>query len=497
MILLVQNAEEYNNDLRAMIMAFFSGEKISGMSPEQAGELSPKMHREFTFVLTALYDEKEVRLQIEEKGSVLYTAYASGNYRDKKKFRNRLKLAIYRLLSEYTGKTLPWGCLTGVRPAKIAMAKLNAGKTFNETVKDYQEKYDVSSEKAILATKVAVRERALTEGIDFENSYCLYVGIPFCPSRCLYCSFTSYPISSYKGMVEAYLDALRKELQYIGYTNRERKLVSIYVGGGTPTSLEPEELNLLLTDIRSNFDLSYLREFTVEAGRPDSINAAKLKVLKENEVTRISINPQTMNDKTLKTIGRAHTANDVREAFRLAEGIGFRSVNMDIIAGLPGEDAESMRLTLKEIRRLHPNNLTVHSLAIKRAAELKQQMVTYGSRIHQDMEEMLKQVSETAEELGMKPYYMYRQKNIGGNLENVGYAVPGRECLYNILIMEELTDIISAGAGASSKRVIRNAPDEGGENIRIERCENVKEVVQYIERIDEMIERKQDLFLGV
>lgn len=484
MILLVQSTEEYNNDLRAMIMAFFPGEKIKGMTPVQITELSKEMHHEFSFILTALLDEKRTLLKLEKQGAVRFSAYVDGNYKDKKKFRNRLKLGAYRLLSEYTERTLPWGCLTGVRPAKIAMAGLNAGKTKDEIIADYRRLYDVTPEKARLATRVAAHEKALLDSVDMEQDYCLYVGVPFCPTRCLYCSFTSYPISVYKDKVKDYLDTITKELQYISYAYRNRNLVSVYIGGGTPTSLNYEELDTLLTQIETYFDLSHLKEYTVEAGRPDSINEAKLKVMKEKGVTRISINPQTMNDDTLKTIGRAHTAAQTKEAFRMARAAGFDNINMDLIAGLPGEDRNSMKHTLEEIKLLRPESLTVHSLAIKRAANLKQQLSEYGSTINHDMDDMLNMVSRAAAELSMEPYYMYRQKNIGGNLENVGYAVNGKECLYNILIMEEITDIIAAGAGASTKLVCH------AEN-RVERVENCKSVDDYINRFDEMLERKQ------
>jgi oxygen-independent coproporphyrinogen-3 oxidase len=287
----------------------------------------------------------------------------------------------------------------------------------------------------------------------------------------------------YKDKVKAYLDTLEQELQYISYAYRDRNLISVYIGGGTPTSLDHQELEVLLSYIARYFDFSNVREYTVEAGRPDSITEEKLMVMKKMGVTRISINPQTMNDQTLRTIGRAHTAEQAKIAFRMARKAGFDNINMDLIAGLPGEDKASMQHTLEEIRSLGPDSLTVHSLAIKRAANLKQQMAEYGATINKDMDAMLNLVARTAAQAGMEPYYMYRQKNIGGNLENVGYSTKGKECLYNILIMEEITDIIAAGAGASTKLTFH------AEN-RVERVENCKSVDDYINRFDEMLERK-------
>ena len=317
---------------------------------------------------------------------------------------------------------------------------------------------------------MAENEQRLVKGIDLDNDYCLYVGIPFCPSRCLYCSFTSYPIGIYAEKAKMYIDTLCKELAYVAEQYKNKRLVAIYIGGGTPTSISHG-----------------LVEFTVEAGRPDSITPEKLAVMKEYGVTRISINPQTMNDETLRTIGRAHNATQVKEAFAMARQAGFDNINMDLIAGLPGEDLDSMQHTLAEVRALAPESLTVHSLAIKRAANLNQQMDDYKSTIHHDMDAMHTAAQETAQTLGMEPYYLYRQKNIGGNLENVGYAKPGCECLYNILIMEEMTDIIAAGAGASTKLVYH------AEN-RVERVENCKSVDDYINRFDEMLDRKRKAF---
>lgn len=476
MILLEQNSNEYNNDLRAMIMAFFPGVKIV---EKLDGEDMPK------FIFVARYEEQATSLAILDDFSDMETI--EGDYLDKTTFRNKLKLASYQLLSRYSGRELPWGDLTGVRPTKIAMAELEKGKSFEDAVANYIDTYQVSEGKAKLATKVADFEKGVIASIDRENDYCLYVGIPFCPSRCLYCSFTSYPIALYEKKAAEYIDTLKKEIDYISNVYKDKNLVSVYIGGGTPTSISHELLDNLLTHINSSFDMSKCREFTVEAGRPDSITGEKLMVMKKHNISRISINPQTMNDETLKVIGRAHTVEQTKEAFKLARECGFDNINMDLIAGLPGENIDSMKHTLDEIKKLSPESITVHSLAIKRAANLKQQLGEYGDAINQDMDAMLDMVADVATELGMEPYYLYRQKNIGGNLENVGYAKKGLECLYNILIMEEITDIIAAGAGASTKVTYHK------EN-RVERVENCKSVDDYINRFDEMLERKKKEF---
>lgn len=400
--------------------------------------------------------------------------------------KNRIKRLIYDALSRETGKQLPWGTLTGIRPVKISMSLLEEGKAENE-IMDYMKKtYLISDEKADLAVRIAEREKAILETLHYENGYSLYIGIPFCPTTCLYCSFTSYPLVSWKKRVGEYLNALEKEIDYVAESHRGKVLDTIYIGGGTPTTLEPPQMKRLLGKIRGSLDLSHLKEFTVEAGRADSITPEKLEVLRKGGVTRISVNPQTMKQETLDLIGRRHTVEQVKEAFAMARSAGFSNINMDIILGLPGENAQDVRYTMEEIRKLNPDSLTVHSLAIKRASKLSQWIVENGISTLNNTEETMEITAQGAALMGMVPYYLYRQKNMSGNFENVGYAREGKFGIYNILIMEEKQNIVALGAGSISKRLF-----PGG---RIERCENVKEVAQYIERIDEMIERKCALF---
>ena len=287
-------------------------------------------------------------------------------------------------------------------------------------------------------------------------------------------------------IVDAYLDSIEKEIDYVAEAFKDKKLNTIYIGGGTPTTLEPDQLERLLSKIENSFNLSFLQEWTVEAGRPDSITREKLKTIKRHPVTRISINPQTMKDETLELIGRRHTVLQVKDAFLLAREEGFDNINMDIIVGLPQETKEDVENTLEEIKKLGPDNLTVHSLAIKRAARLNTQKEEYAGMKSVNSESTMELTQDAAEEMGMKPYYLYRQKNMTGNMENVGYAKPGKEGIYNILIMEEMQTIVALGAGAITKAVYPNG--------RIERCENVKDIKTYLEKTDEMIERKKRLF---
>ena len=407
---------------------------------------------------------------------------------DRTETKNVVKKLFYQMLVQRTGKELPWGSLTGIRPTKIALSRLMEGWREEDIRSFMKETYLASDEKINLCIEIGAREKELLAPLDYERGYSLYVGIPFCPTTCLYCSFTSYPVSKWKGRTGLYLDALFKELAYTAGRMAGRPLDTVYIGGGTPTSLEAEELDRLLERMEELFDTEHALEFTVEAGRPDSITREKLSVLKAHGITRISINPQTMNQKTLDLIGRRHTVDMVKEKFYMARELGFDNINMDLIMGLPEETLEDVDRTLEEIRALSPDSLTVHSLAIKRAARLNMFKEEYSGLHIVNTPEMIERSAACARSMGMEPYYLYRQKNMAGNFENVGYARPGKACIYNILIMEEMQTIAACGAGTTTKVVF---PKEN----RRERCENVKEVEQYIARIDEMMERKDRIGL--
>ena len=398
---------------------------------------------------------------------------------------------VYCFLAEETGRTLAWGTLTGVRPTKLAMQMLEAGKNCEEITGFLRDEYFVTEEKAKLSYEIACREKELIGRLNCQGGFSLYVGIPFCPSVCSYCSFSSSPIGEWKDRVEAYLEALIKEIRALGKMAAGRCPDTVYIGGGTPTTLEPDQLARLLSTVDENFDLSRAAEFTVEAGRPDSITEEKLSVLRRFPVTRISINPQTMQQKTLDRVGRKHRAEDVVEAYALARRLGFDNINMDLIAGLPGETAADMEDTLSKIEAMHPDSLTVHALAIKRAAKFGQEGRTMD--MHSEITRMVELASESAQRMELKPYYLYRQKNIAGNFENVGYAELDKAGIYNILIMEEKQTILAAGAGASTK-ILLDSPirTESGKKIDLVHVENVKNITEYIQRIDEMIERKEE-----
>ena len=480
MILLKLNQNTYENDIRALLMAFYPGEKIS-LKPEAAAADK---------TLDVCYIDGGVSISLyagNGKAGQVTVSVLSGDY---KTGRNQVKTAVYELLAEITGQELPWGTLTGIRPTKIPMMMYELGKSMEEACKYLEDTYKVSEAKQRLCTLVAANEKRLLDTIPYGEDISLYIGIPFCPTICLYCSFSSYALDVWKDKVDDYLTALFKEMDAVSHMLGGRKITTVYMGGGTPTSLNAGQMDRLLSHVEEVFDLSHVREFTVEAGRPDSLNKEKLDVIFAHGIERISINPQTMNQKTLDIIGRRHTAAQVQEAFLLARKAGFKNINMDIIMGLPGETSEDTAYTLSQIKELAPESMTVHALAIKRASRLNQNLKSYPPAAPADVNRMIEQAWRQAETMGMVPYYLYRQKNIAGNLENVGYAKTGCEGLYNILIMEEKQTIIAMGAGASSKIVY---PLEN----RIERIENVKSVKDYIERIDEMIERKKKVLTPV
>ena len=415
---------------------------------------------------------------------------------DVAKTKNELKKEIYLDLSARTGHELPWGDLTGIRPTRIAMNLLEEGRTVSE-IRDYmKDTYLVSDRKIDVSIDIALREKEILKDIDYKNGYSLYLGIPFCPTTCLYCSFTSYPIGAFSKYVDDYISCLKKEIDFVAESFKDKTLDTVYIGGGTPTTLEADQMRNLIGYLREKLDFSTVKEFTVESGRPDSITKDKLRTMKEMGVTRISVNPQSMSDETLRLIGRRHTVAQLIEAFNLARDEGFDDINMDIILGLPGETAEDVSHTIEEIKKLSPDDLTVHCLAIKRGSrlyeamrekELKGELKTSFIKPSVDIAQMAEIAERGALEMGLKPYYLYRQKNISGNFENTGYASDGKAGIYNILINEEVQSIVAIGAGTVTKRVY-------GEGGRIERCDNVKDIALYMNQVDEMIARKKRLF---
>lgn len=470
----------YDHDIYSLVRAFYPGEEVKVIADrEKIEELEEKEAP--LFHMEVLFEREENQIAVVFKGETRKTAV---DFSDRKRTKDGLKRELYGILSNETKRRLPWGTLTGIRPTKIPMQLLEEGRTEDEIREYMMKNYQCSSEKTQLSISIAQRERRLLEKLDYERGYSLYIGIPFCPSTCLYCSFTSYPLAAWKDRVDEYLDALEKEIDFTARSCKEKYLNTVYIGGGTPTTLTAGQLDRLLSKICSAFDLSHLLEFTVEAGRPDSITREKMEVLRKYGISRISINPQTMNQKTLDLIGRHHTVEQTVESFRMARACGFDNINMDLIVGLPGEELEDVHHTLEALRGLQPDNLTVHSLALKRAARLNLLKDEYRDYKMENTPEHIALTAKYCKEMGLEPYYLYRQKNMAGNFENVGYALEGKAGIYNILIMEEKQTIMALGAGAATRLV-------PGRKMQVERVENVKDVSHYLARVDEMIERKR------
>lgn len=496
MIQLRLSEENFEYDVRGLLMAFYPNEEIqkvdwyAGIAPDVA---VPEGADEWRRQLIVQYNMVQIvlvlncREKTEQNASIRTLQGAVPvDISNRQATKSALKRLLYQLLSQDTGKTLPWGTLTGIRPTKIAMGHLEEGRSEEEVARYMQSEYLVGEEKTNLSIDIAKREKRILQNIDYENGYSMYIGIPFCPTTCLYCSFTSYPFGKWAKRADEYVEAVKKEIAWTAEAFREKKLNTVYFGGGTPTTLTADQLDRLLTEVEEKFDFTHLQEYTVEAGRPDSITEEKLKVLKKHNISRISINPQTMKQETLDLIGRHHTVDQIKETFHMARGLGFDNINMDLILGLPGENIEDVRHTMEELKLLRPDNITVHSLAIKRAARLNIFWEKYAHMSMENSDETMAVAAAAAEELGLKPYYLYRQKNMAGNLENVGYAAPGKEGIYNILIMEEKQSIVAIGAGATTKAVYKDG--------RIERAVNVKDVELYLNQVDDMIERKKKLF---
>ena len=487
------NDRSYEYDIYTLVIAFFQGvptrvydfgEKADPESGVSEGEPDSGDH----LTVEAVIGPERILL----RAGLLRRDLSVQPPAERSSVKNLIKRNLYEMLRQICGRDLPWGNLTGVRPVKLAMQFLDEHDALtpprvtqeSELCARHrmEERYFVSPGKADLAVRIAMRERSILSGIDTANGYSLYIGIPFCPSICLYCSFSSSPLGLWETRVEEYLDALLLEMRSCRNCFSPKTLHTVYVGGGTPTTLSAAQLDRLLSAVQENFDLSQVMEFTVEAGRPDSITKEKLEVLRRHPVTRISVNPQTMNQKTLDLIGRAHTVEDTVRAYDMARSLGFDNINMDLIVGLPGEGPAEIDTTMKRIEELDPDDVTVHALALKRAARLALHMDEYEKISFQASDRIMERCEEGCSRLGMTPYYLYRQKNMAGNFENVGYAKAGKAGIYNILIMEEVECILALGASGSTKIVYGDG--------RIERIENVKDIRNYLERIDEMIGRK-------
>ena len=401
--------------------------------------------------------------------------------------KDAIKREIFHKLSTSTGLRPEWGILTGIRPVKLCGELIDA-HGLDEARRVLKNEYLIDDSKIDMIVKMYNYQIA-SFGKAKENSVGMYIGIPFCPTRCLYCSFISSQAENEK--LEAYVDTLIEEIKAIGLRldNSEFHIESLYIGGGTPTTLNEIQLNRLLDAINKYLDIHSIKEYTIEAGRPDTINLEKLKIIKAHGCERISINPQSMKPETLVTIGRSHTPLEIEKAFELAYSLDFNSINADLIAGLPGEELSDFDASLEKIIGLGADNITIHSLAVKRASRLKDEDPVFHYKQSSITNSMTAKGFETLCNRGFEPYYLYRQKHMAGAGENIGYCKPEKAGLYNIRIMDEHQSILALGAGAISKRFY---PEEN----RLERIPNVSNVEHYINRLDEMIERKDKMFFN-
>lgn len=470
----ILKGHNYIDDVVSILMMFYPNDKY--IQSEEVGE---------GITVISTLDKMNAGAELYYGNELKASAKYNGENNSRREIKRVIGLSIAKAVNSVLNIPLPWGILTGVRPAKLVSEAWAEGQTTDEIRETFKDKYLVSDEKLNLMIKVAEEEKKIVEG--GKNKAGLYIGIPFCPTRCLYCSFTSYPLKQYGTKVDAYVDALIKEMEFTKDYFSDKEIESLYIGGGTPTSLDEKQLDKLLTNVEKCFKIPV--EFTVEAGRPDTITEEKLKILREHNVSRISINPQTLNDETLKLIGREHSVDMFLNAFEMARKAGHKHINTDIILGLPGEGEKEVTNTMEGLMKLNPESITVHTLAVKRASRLKETLENYNMTDALQMDRLISISREYTEKMGMSPYYMYRQKNMVGNFENVGYCKLNCQCIYNVAIMEEKQSIIALGAGGSTK-IVDNKLN------KIERVFNVKSVDDYITRIDEMIDRKRSFIYG-
>ncbi len=483
MIISVNAQDVYRPGIDDVIRVFYPGCSIKTAGTGEQAEL--KLYVEIdvqAFRLRALATLEAGNLALQHQEQTTVTQGF-----EKNEARRLARLAVYHLLEKLTGKRpSPWGIMTGIRPTKVVHRLFDQGLTASEVKTRLTSEFALTGDKADLVTGIALHQRPyLPLKPGRERQIGVYVGIPFCPSRCLYCSFPSYPRDKYKRWIDPFVEALLHEIEAAGNAVKDNSLAvrCIYLGGGTPTCLGPDRLAAVLETLNRNLRGAETSEFTVEGGRPETLTPEILGICREAGVDRLSINPQTMHEKTLRAIGRNHSVDDVFRAMESARKTGFKTINMDIIAGLPGETTADLRDTLRQIASLRPENLSVHTLAIKKASRLRWEVEKHPMPTAGETAGMVEESRNYAARMGMIPYYMYRQKNTLGQQENTGYTLPGHDCLYNIMIMEERHSIVGLGAGAGSKYLL---PD----GLLVNRY-NPRDPWLYIERLPEIIHKKQ------
>ncbi|HWO98779.1 MAG TPA: coproporphyrinogen III oxidase [Bacillus sp. (in: firmicutes)] len=481
------NDERFQRPLELIADLFFEESVVSQQPFEDANiEVSFELSTGETAAASAVLIEKEKG----RRYNASFEKDLAGLDTEKDRFKqikNTVLHVYLTVLQDYTGIVQKWGILTGVRPTKLLHNKLQNGESQDSAHKQLKEQYLITDEKIHLMQQIVDRQLAVVPDLyDLSNEVSIYIGIPFCPTKCAYCTFPAYAINGRQGSVDSFLGGLHYEMREIGRWLKEKgiKITTVYYGGGTPTSITAEEMDMLYEEMHESFpDVANIREITVEAGRPDTITPEKLEVLNKWNIDRISINPQSYIQETLKAIGRHHTVEETVTKFHLARDMGMNNINMDLIIGLPGEGVPEFQHTLDETEKLLPESLTVHTLSFKRASEMTKNKQRYKVADREEISDMMDMATAWTKEHGYVPYYLYRQKNILGNLENVGYSFPGQESIYNIMIMEEKQSIIGLGCGASSKFV---HPETG----KITRFANPKDPKSYNDGFKHYTEEK-------
>ncbi len=469
-MILVIDSHPYRYEAEALCRMFLRGRELKIFEGADIPEDD--------FIYTGIFgDEISVRIKMDGKDLSLNAEEAENK-------AAKLEYLLYKLLSGITGMVPKWGTLTGIRPVKLALSLMDGGFSAEEVRRKFKEERLVTDEKLDLLLSTAEHEREI-RALSKPESVSMYISIPFCPSRCSYCSFTSHAIEKAAKLIPQYVDLLCEELRDTAELMNELRLhlETVYMGGGTPTVLTSEQMDRVLSTARSSFDFAGVRELTVEAGRPDTITPEKLEVMKKNGVGRISINPQSMDDGVLEQIGRKHTAKDVIEAFYMARSFGFDNINMDLISGLPGDDFDKFRRTIDSVLELDPENITLHTLTVKRSANLAAEA---KEMLEKSVDEMNEHAFRCFDGAGYYPYYLYRQKGTVEALENTGFCKPGKEGIYNVFIMDETHTILATGAGGVTKM-----RDPHG--TKIERIFNFKFPYEYVDRFDLMNERKEQV----
>ncbi|WP_047151240.1 coproporphyrinogen III oxidase [Aneurinibacillus tyrosinisolvens] len=480
-------AEMFHRPLENIVRLFFEEVEVR-FSEEDGASVRIELEIEGEDVI-----QTSARLIDKQSGAAYQASYSrdTDGQKEEKEWKRHARQAVshslLHVLEQYTGLTQPWGILTGIRPTKLLHAKLKNGMDAETARQQLRSDVLISEEKITLMQEIVERQLTVVPDLySLRDEVSIYIGIPFCPTKCAYCTFPAYAINGRQGSVNSFLGGLHYEMRAIGQWLKENniRITTVYFGGGTPTSITAEEMDMLYEEMYESFpDVPNIREVTVEAGRPDTITEEKLTVLKKWNIDRISINPQSYREETLKAIGRHHTVRETIEKYYLAREFGMNNINMDLIIGLPGEGIDEFNHTLQETEKLMPESLTVHTLSFKRASEMTKNREKYKVAGRDEITQMMERAADWTREKGYIPYYLYRQKNILGNLENVGYAIPGQESIYNIMIMEEVQSIIGLGCGAASKWV---HPVTG----EITRFANPKEPKAYNEGYEKYTEAK-------